>query len=195
MPASQGPKEEHFTKKTWVQKDICEHTPWPFPDKYFDFSICSHTLEDIRDPLYVCSELIRVSKAGYIEVPSRFSESIRGIENHKFVGLSHHRWLIEIEKGHIHFAQKYHMIHGDFQLSLPPSYAKKLTPENSIERLFWVNEFGYSEKVIHGLDKIHQHLAEYVARHHEYPGFSYFFQNVDYRLRKWSKGLRRRLPW
>src|SRR5438105_14790259 len=69
LPASQGGDKEHFSKETWVQRDICEHHPWPFADKTFDFSICSHTLEDIRDPLFVCSELIRVSKAGYIEVP------------------------------------------------------------------------------------------------------------------------------
>ncbi|HWE39009.1 MAG TPA: methyltransferase domain-containing protein, partial [Isosphaeraceae bacterium] len=67
LPGSQGGDREHFRAATWVQRDICEHTPWPFPDRFFDFSICSHTLEDVRDPLFVCAELIRVSKRGYIE--------------------------------------------------------------------------------------------------------------------------------
>src|ERR1041385_281982 len=93
LPASQGGGSERFTNATWVQRDICDKEPWPFEDKFFDFSICSHTLEDIRDPLYVCSELIRVSKRGYIEVPSRAIESTRGQENKRFAGLSHHRWL------------------------------------------------------------------------------------------------------
>ena len=56
---------ERFTKETWSQLDICDREPWPFPDKYFDFSTCSHVLEDIRDPVWVVSELSRVSKAGY----------------------------------------------------------------------------------------------------------------------------------
>ena len=63
--------DERFTAETWVRRDICDRAPWPFADGQFDFAICSHTLEDVRDPLWVCSELARVAAAGYIEVPSR----------------------------------------------------------------------------------------------------------------------------
>src|SRR3954468_14104941 len=66
--------EERFTADTWALHDICAHVPWPFADNQFDFAICSHTLEDIRDPVWVCSELQRVARAGYIEVPSRLEE-------------------------------------------------------------------------------------------------------------------------
>ena len=59
--------------------------------------ICSHTLEDLRDPLWVCAELVRVAKAGYVEVPSRAAEQSRGWEHPRIAGLSHHRWLIEID--------------------------------------------------------------------------------------------------
>src|SRR5262245_49885274 len=79
MPA-QGGSREYFTRDTWIQRDICSHTPFPFTDKQIDFVICSHTLEDIRDPLFVCAEMIRIAKRGYIEVPSRLVESSRGIE-------------------------------------------------------------------------------------------------------------------
>ena len=88
LPKSQGGEKEYFTKETWVQRDICDKEPWPFADKQFDFSICSHTLEDVRDPLFVCAEIIRVSKRGYIEVPSRIIESCRGVEHKKIAGLS-----------------------------------------------------------------------------------------------------------
>src|SRR4051812_15068559 len=81
LTKSQGGEKEYFTKETWIQRDICNKTPWPFADKQFDFCICSHILEDIRDPLYVSSELMRVSKRGYIEVPSRVLESCRGQEH------------------------------------------------------------------------------------------------------------------
>jgi ubiquinone/menaquinone biosynthesis C-methylase UbiE len=50
----QGPLPEGFTRDTWVQRDICDHEPWPFEDRQFDFVVCSHTLEDVRDPVWVC---------------------------------------------------------------------------------------------------------------------------------------------
>jgi hypothetical protein len=107
-PRTQGGEKEWFSKDTWVQRDICDRTPWPFDDKQFDFVVCSNTLEDIRDPLWVCSEIVRVGKRGYIEVPSREWESCVGVERPGQAGLSHHRWLVEISGAKIRFMQKYH---------------------------------------------------------------------------------------
>ena len=42
----------------------------PFPDKYFDFVYCVHTLEHVDDPLQACRELMRVGRRGYIETPT-----------------------------------------------------------------------------------------------------------------------------
>ena len=66
-------RAERFTEATWHIQDVCT-APWPYPDKFFDFALCSHILEDVREPLVVCSELARVAKRGYIEVPSRARE-------------------------------------------------------------------------------------------------------------------------
>src|SRR2546427_11577776 len=117
LPAQAG-QQESFTKETWIQRDICERTPFPFADKTIDFVICSHTLEDVRDPLWVCSEMMRVGKRGYIEVPSRAFESALGIERPRQAGLSHHRWLIDIAGDEITFLQKYHIIHNHWRFAL-----------------------------------------------------------------------------
>src|ERR1700730_4972332 len=41
-----GGTSEFFTKKTWIQRDICDPAPFPFKNREIDYVICSHTLED-----------------------------------------------------------------------------------------------------------------------------------------------------
>ena len=60
-------------------------------------------------------------QAGYIEVPSRLAETCRGWESDTIAGLSHHRWLIDIDETAAfgRFLMKYHMIHADRRFSFP----------------------------------------------------------------------------
>src|SRR5260221_4063249 len=102
-----GGTVELFKKETWIQRDICKKDPFPFKGKELDYVICSHTLEDLRDPIWVCSEMMRIAKAGYVEVPSRTWETCRGLEI-GIAGLSHHRWLTEIKEQTMMFIPKFH---------------------------------------------------------------------------------------
>lgn len=54
----------------------------PFADRAFDYSVCSHVLEHVVDPGVVIDELVRVSKAGYIEVPEASSAKILDFPSH-----------------------------------------------------------------------------------------------------------------
>src|SRR6185503_6555600 len=54
----------------------------PFADQAFDFVICSHVLEHVEQPDRVISELTRVAKAGYIEVPSAARAKILDFPSH-----------------------------------------------------------------------------------------------------------------
>ena len=163
LPASQGGEREYFTRDTWVERDICDREPWPFPDKFFDFSICSHTLEDIRDPLFVCSELIRVSKRGYIETPSRLAEMCRGWESKRTAGLNHHHWLIDYRPAHLDFTYKWHLIHANRSFTFPPRLFHSLTQEETVSRMFWDDHFTFAETVVHGRDKKGEILRGFVA--------------------------------
>lgn len=54
----------------------------PFRDGAFDYTICSNLLEHVPDPAGVIDELMRVSRAGYIEVPEAASAKIVDFPSH-----------------------------------------------------------------------------------------------------------------
>jgi len=66
-------------------------TKLPFKDKTFDFVIARHILEHLSDPESFLKELQRVGRAGYIETPSSFSESL--------FGWPFHFWEIDVVEG------------------------------------------------------------------------------------------------
>lgn len=55
----------------------------PFKDKVFDFVIASHVLEHSPDPVAFLSELMRVSRAGYIETPDALCERLIPFRFHR----------------------------------------------------------------------------------------------------------------
>jgi SAM-dependent methyltransferase len=145
---------ERFTSDTWTVYDACR-APWPFPDKFFDFSFCSHTLEDLRDPIAVCAELLRVSRAGYIETPSRareifckhrFAALKRALGRMPPVGFDHHRWLVEAEGARLKFLAKDQRLVADRRNFITRGdLGRKLTETESGLGLFWEGEFLFEE--------------------------------------------------
>jgi len=161
MPDHTGGDEEHFSKDTWIQRDICSRDLFPFKDKSVDYVICSHVLEDIRDPLWVCAEMIRIAKRGYIEMPSRIAESIVD-RKWKIVGASHHRWLVTIVENKMNFEMKYHLIHKK-GMHLPHQTLGLLKPEQCVQWLFWENSFGFEEASIPlGEQEVERRLRDFV---------------------------------
>ena len=160
----QGTGEERFSADTWVQRDICDHAPWPFEDGQFDFVTCAHTLEDVRDPIWVCRELNRVARAGYIEVPSRLEEHSYGFQG-PWVGWGHHRWLIDIAGDRIEFVMKHHVIHGPEANHFPSRFYATLTEEQKAQSLWWEGSFEFGERIMMSGPELDPYLAEFVAEH------------------------------
>jgi hypothetical protein len=68
----------------------------------FDFCICTHTLEDIINPAYVCEQIVKISNSGYIAVPSKYKELSRfELSNNSYRGYIHHRWIFDIVKDNV----------------------------------------------------------------------------------------------
>jgi SAM-dependent methyltransferase len=70
----------------------------PFADQVFDYVICSHLLEHVLDPAGVLEEMMRVAKAGYIEVPEAASA--------KIVDFPTHLWWVRLIDGVLDFEPK-----------------------------------------------------------------------------------------
>ena len=60
----------------------------------FDYAICTHTLEDIFNPIDILKILPTISKGGVISMPSANTEFSR-CENPHWLGYIHHRWIFD----------------------------------------------------------------------------------------------------
>lgn len=75
----------------------------------FDFSICSHTLEDVLAPVDLLNLLPKISKRGYIAVPSKYDE-FSFLWNNKYRGNAHHKQIIDVKDDMICIYPKYPFI-------------------------------------------------------------------------------------
>jgi SAM-dependent methyltransferase len=149
--------EPRFSAATWQIHDAC-NAPWPFPDKFFDFSFCSHLLEDVRDPLAVVRELSRVAKSGYVETPSREREIFAKDRWAAFaarvgrppeVGFYHHRWFVEADGTHLRFlAKTSELLRDPAYYITRSSLGRKLSEAESGLGIFWEGEITAGETII-----------------------------------------------
>jgi hypothetical protein len=159
----QGPHEERFTRDSWIQRDICDRQPYPFADKQVDFAICSHTLEDVRDPVWICSELVRVAKRGYIEVPSRLEEQSWGVHG-DWPGWSHHRWLIDPVENGLEFTHKPALLTRKAS-HFPRGFAQRLSDDQKVLTLWWQGSFRFRERVFYDHVEFDEYLDGFVRDH------------------------------
>ena len=68
-----------------------ENKKLPFEDKEFDFVIASHVIEHVEDVTFFIKELERVSKKGYIELPSTLEDNL------VFENKNDHLWHLEFD--------------------------------------------------------------------------------------------------
>lgn len=86
---------QYDNRKIFLQADV---ESLPFKDKVFDFAFCSHLLEHVENPDKAISEITRVAKKGYIEVPNGIVDL--------FKPFPPHLWLCQYKDGVLIFRQK-----------------------------------------------------------------------------------------
>ena len=63
----------HYQKKKFIR---LTEKKLPFKDKEFDFVVASHVMEHVEDVEFFINELERVSKKGYIELPTILEDNL-----------------------------------------------------------------------------------------------------------------------
>lgn len=172
-----APVDRHNTRRfraeDWVSMDVCAG-PWPFPDKYFDFSFCAHFLEDVRDPVAVLRELSRVSRGGYIETPARAREIFVATRHPRLatwlgrkieVGFAHHRWYVECSHGQFRFlAKTAETISSPDYVLTRGELGRDLTGEESGLGVFWSDRIEGRELVFPNSREISYELRGFKQR-------------------------------
>ena len=115
----------------------------PFKDKEFDFVIASHVMEHVDDIVFFITELERISKQGYIELPTMLEDNL----------------VFENKKDHL-----WHMDFDDVDLKLLISkkvqYFEPILTVSSIKRLnkifrrSFIIELYWENKIDYKIDKL-----------------------------------------
>ena len=78
----------------------------------FDFCICTHVLEDIMNPGFVCEQICKIAKGGYIAFPSKYRELSRFEGQYR--GHIHHRWIFTIKNEVVYGFPKINYLETNF---------------------------------------------------------------------------------
>jgi hypothetical protein len=78
----------------------------------FDFSICSHTIEDIFNPIDAIKFLVKISKKGYLSIPSKYNE-FKKLYDNKYRGNAHHKQFFDVKDDKIIIYPKFSFIETD----------------------------------------------------------------------------------
>lgn len=101
-----GYYEPRWSPGDYTQIDLCECERLPCADDSFDLGLCSHVLEDLRDPVHVVNEVFRICRRVMVIAPSRFLEQMNGVDHPRYAGFYHHMWMLYEKDGELVFRRK-----------------------------------------------------------------------------------------
>ena len=110
----------------------------PFQDNVFDFVVASHVMEHVEDVNFFISELERVAKKGYIELPTKLEDNLV-FENKK-----DHLWHMDFDDDDLKLLISKKIQY--FEPILTVSTIKKLDEifrRSLILELYWENKIDY----------------------------------------------------
>ena len=110
----------------------------PFKDNQFDFVIASHVLEHVEDFKFFINELERISKKGYIELPTKLEDNLV-FENKK-----DHLWHMDFNDvdSKLTISKKLQFVEPVLTVSMAHKLRKNFKSSFILE-LYWENKIDY----------------------------------------------------
>ncbi len=141
---------EFYKEKNFVE--IKEDT-LPFKDNEFDFIITSHVIEHVKKIDKFFSEIQRIAKRGYIELPTKLNDNLVH-EN-----LKEHIWWFEFddEIGELSITSKQQILEPFINVSTMKVF-EKIFRQSLVLELFWENKIPYK---IFEMEKINKNYKFY----------------------------------
>ena len=126
-----------------------ENKKLPFENNQFDFVIASHVMEHVKDIKFFISELERVSKKGYIELPTKLEDNLV-FENKK-----DHLWHMDFDDVNLRLliSNKIQFFEPILTVSTLQKLRKNFKKSLILE-LYWENKIDYNIIENENIDKI-----------------------------------------
>jgi|MDTC01.2.fsa_nt_gb hypothetical protein len=118
-----------------IKNDAKEH------GKY-DYCICNHTLEDLRNAPFVANQIGEIAKEGFLSVPSKYQEFTRIGKDR---GYAHHNWIFSVNDNKLSAFPKLNLIEAP--IFDPLAHNGPLNNKKSELYIFWKNSVSLSVKV------------------------------------------------
>jgi hypothetical protein len=105
----------------------------------FTFCNCTHTLEDLANPMLAIEMMPRIAEQGFLAMPSKYNELQR--REGPFRGTMHHRWIWNNENGRLIAYPKIPIIDS------MTFYPNEIEIERNAEvelRMFWISDIDFA---------------------------------------------------
>jgi len=110
----------------------------PFKDNEFDFVITSHVIEHVDDFEFFISEIERISKKGYIELPTKLGDNL------VFENSNDHLWMFEYDdNSNILLASKKQEFIEPFVSVSTAKNLEKIFRQSLILEIIWSEKIDY----------------------------------------------------
>tara|TARA_X000000368_G_scaffold363701_1_gene309012 strand:+ start:359 stop:1012 length:654 start_codon:yes stop_codon:yes gene_type:complete len=142
---------EEFNKMNLKYTKIEPNKKLPFKDKEFDYVVLSHVMEHVPNLLEFKDELVRISKSGYIELPTKLYDNIVFGCDEEVLG---HKWWFEFDDDRdvLLYTKKIDALEKFLSVGSTWKF-QKFFEDSFLIQLYWENDFELEERPSFEIEK------------------------------------------